>query len=222
MTNTIRPDLEALPSRMSSLPINDDGYPVPWFVAWVDGKPEFRAADAEKLRSAIRHRRCWVCGEPLGNFLTFVAGPMGGVNRTSAEPPAHLECGQWSARNCPFLSNAKRKRREDEVMNNENLQANAAGFAITRNPGVTLLWTTRSYELFGDGRGGVLFHMGPPTSIQYWREGRKATREEVRASVQSGLSPLQAMATEQGDEAVVELAKALETFDGLVAVYANE
>jgi hypothetical protein len=50
--------------------------PVPWFVAWIDGKPEFRVADSSKLRIAIRDRKCWVCGQRLDNRATYVIGPV--------------------------------------------------------------------------------------------------------------------------------------------------
>src|SRR6516164_3611940 len=97
--------LEPLPDKLKHLPIDERGYPVPWFVDWVDGKPEFRAMDGRKFRDAIKKRLCWVCGDRLGINLAFLAGPMCGINRTSAEPPSHYICAAWSARNCPFLNN---------------------------------------------------------------------------------------------------------------------
>jgi len=105
---------------MRSLPLDERGYPVPWFVAWVDGKPEFRASSREKFRDAVKKRLCWVCGEQLGVYMVFVAGCMCGINRTTSEPPCHLECGQWSAINCPFLSNPQMVRREDDEINNQS------------------------------------------------------------------------------------------------------
>lgn len=81
MTTTLIHDI---PARIQNLPVDPvRKFPVPWFVAWVDGKPEFRAADQRKLVIAIQEKRCWVCGEPLGRFMTFVVGPMCGLNRTS-------------------------------------------------------------------------------------------------------------------------------------------
>jgi len=71
----LRAELEALPARLHFLPVDERGYPVPWFVAWRDGKPEFRAMDGEKWVRAVAQRLCWVCGEQLGNWLTFVIGP---------------------------------------------------------------------------------------------------------------------------------------------------
>jgi hypothetical protein len=215
----MRPDLEPLPHRMTMLPVDERGYPVPWFVGWVNGKPEFRVADAAKLRDALRFKLCWVCGEKMGRFSTFVVGPMCGINRTSAEPPSHLDCAEWSARNCPFLSNAGRRRREDETINNESFKANSPGIALTRNPGVTLLWTTRDYRKFSDGAGGLLLRMGDPVAVRFYANGRKATAEEIAASVESGIPSLREVAEQQGDEALAHLAEVRKQFDAVVSKF---
>lgn len=199
-------DVAGMPSRIKALPICPRfRMPVPWFVAWKDGVPEFRAMDGAKLRAAVQFRKCWVCGEQMGSRMTFVLGPMCGINRNSAEPPSHHECAEWSARNCPFLSNAKRARREDDVIDNESLVRDSAGIAIPRNPGVTLLWTTRSYVPFKDGRGGVLFSIGDPESVEFYANGRKATRQEIDESVSTGLPILVGAANTEGPEALAEL-----------------
>src|SRR5688500_69447 len=108
--------LPPIPSAIAKLTRDERGYPVPWFVSWLDGKPEFRVADASKFRLALRERRCWVCGERTkrrkDNWpdLTFVLGPMCTITRTTAEPPCHFECAEFSAMACPFLSMPKAKR----------------------------------------------------------------------------------------------------------------
>jgi hypothetical protein len=202
---------EPLPERMRDLPIDERGYVVPWFVAWVEGKPEFRAMDGGKFVAAIKKKLCWVCGERLGINVCFVAGPMCGINRTSAEPPSHVECAYWSARNCPFLSNPHMVRREDETINNQQLRDHSAGMALTRNPGVAMLWTTRQYEVFPDGRGGYLIQMGEPEKVEWYACGKKATREQVMFSIESGLPNLEAIArTERGGAEA--LGKAIERF----------
>jgi hypothetical protein len=181
-----RPELEPLTDRLKRLPVDKRGYPVPWFVDWINGEPEFRAMNPDKWALAVRDRLCWVCGVPLGRWLTFVIGPMCGITRTTAEPPCHTECAEWSARNCPFLSRPHAVRREDDVINNA-MSDGVAGIAILRNPGVTLLWTTRSYTLFDDGRGKPLIEIGPPDGVTWYAQGRLATRAEVLASVTTGL-----------------------------------
>jgi hypothetical protein len=75
----LRRELPDLPPRIAKLPV-DRGYPVPWFVAWVDGKPEFRVMDHRRLVRAIKESRCWVCGQKLGAIRAYVLGPMCAVN----------------------------------------------------------------------------------------------------------------------------------------------
>lgn len=205
----LRPELEELPDRMTHLPVHR-GYPVPWFVAWIDGVPEFRCMDRAKRVRAVQAKLCWVCGQPLGRFMTFVAGPMCGVNRTSAEPPCHKECAQWSVRNCPFLSKPQMERRENDLPEG----IGAPGHSIKRNPGVSLLWTTRSYELFSDGRGDFLFEMGDPESVEWWALGKPATRAQVEESVRTGLPFLEKLAAEEegGIEAIHEAAAKFQAF----------
>jgi hypothetical protein len=192
-------NLATLPAHMRQLPVDERGYVVPWFVAWVNGKPEFRAADKSKFVRAIKEKLCWVCGSRLGVNLTFVAGPMCGINRTTSEPPCHRECAIWSAENCPFLLTPRMVRREDDF--SLTVQDNVAGFGIRRNPGVAMLWHTRAYEVFkADGGGeGYLITMGEPDRVSWYSEGRPATRAEVVESIESGLPSLVAMAkTEPG------------------------
>lgn len=175
-----------LPVGMKLLARDPRGYPVPWFVDRKappkDGGPDFRVMDGDRLKTAIRERRCWVCGLRLRNEVgTFVAGPMCGVNRTSAEPPAHLECALVSAKKCPFLSHPGRVRDETNLPGGM-----MAGHGIMRNPGVTMLWTS-DYQIWRPPGGGLLFEMGKPTAVQWLRMGRPATRAEVLESVESGL-----------------------------------
>jgi hypothetical protein len=209
----LRPELEALPKRMQSLPIDERGYVVPWFVNWIDGKPEFRAMDMKKWVRAVNEKLCWVCGERLGRYATFVAGPMCGINRTSSEPPAHLECARWSARNCPFLNNSQAVRRVDERISAD--MSHVAGIALTRNPGVAMLWTTVTWSAFPDMKGRWLITFGDPESVEWYAEGKPATREQVMASIESGFPALAAIAQQQ-EGAMKYLMECRERFDKYV------
>lgn len=194
----LRADLPPLPPRVRRLPVAANGYPVPWFVAWINGQPEFRTADSRKFQQAIAQKRCWVCGEPTGANVAFLIGPMCVVNRTTAEPPSHRECAEFSATACPFLTKPHMTRRE------ANMPAGTcapAGEAIKRNPGVVCLWVTRSFSLFPDGRGGWLINIGDPAEHAWYAEGRTATRAEVVASIDSGLPLLQKLCTTEADNA---------------------
>src|SRR5262252_8544983 len=90
--------------RILALPRDHRGFVIPWFVQIdKDGTPDFRCIGVGKWERAIKHKRCWVCGEPLGVNMTFVIGPMCAVNRVTSEPGNHLQCAEFAARNCPFL-----------------------------------------------------------------------------------------------------------------------
>ena len=161
--NKLRDNLPPLPKRMRSLPVDDRGYVVPWFVADIDGKFDFRVMDGRK----------W----------TLAVGPMCGVNRVSAEPPSHKDCAEFSAKACPFLTMPKMIRREAGIPEDARLPA---GVMIRRNPGVALLWHTRTYQAF-EVPNGALIRMGEPFEVAWWTEGRPSTREEVEEAINSGL-----------------------------------
>jgi len=192
---------QGLPIRMRHLPISDEGFPVPWFVAFVDGKADFRCIGPGKLHKAIRLQLCWLCGYPLGRFVSFVIGPMCAINRTSAEPPCHRECAEYAVRTCPFLTRPRMRRNEKDLPEHQL----PPGEMITRNPGVALIWTTRGYTV-RQVDNGVLFYLGAaPTSLQWFANGKHATRAEVQHSIATGLPLLQRMAQEESAEAVREL-----------------
>jgi hypothetical protein len=199
-----------IPKRIAKLPQDEKGRPVPWFVAWIDNKPDFRIIDARKVPIALKERRCWICGEPLGRFLAFVIGPMCALNRVSSEPPSHRECAKFASIACPFLATPQMHRRERGLPENENLQA-PAGISIRRNPGVVLIWVTLDFQIIGvsDGNGGlgsgVLFQVGDPVGLFWVCEGREATRAEVIASIDSGL-PYLKEACEMDDDPPESLA----------------
>lgn len=195
--------LPPMPRQIAALPVHR-GFPVPWFVAVIDGTPDFRIVDSEKHERAVRQRRCMVCGRKLGREFAFPLGPMCAVNLTSAEAPSCVECVDWSARACPFLSRPNMVRRENDLPAGHK----SAGVSIRRNPGVTLVWVTETYNLF-DAGNGVLFHVGKPKRITAYREGRRATPEEITESIASGLPLLARVAADEGPDAVAELERLL-------------
>ena len=83
--------------------------------------------------------------------------------------------------------------------------AKPAGEMIERNPGVALLWTSRTYRAFTaphpDGTAGVLFDIGDPSGVEWYAHGRRATRDEVMASIDSGMPILREEADGKGDDA---------------------
>lgn|SRR5215467_8466300 len=214
--NGLRSELTPLPRTMWDLPVFR-GYPTPWFCARPNGplgEPEFRAADGEKWMLAVRRKLCWVDGHKLGSYLAFVLGPMCGVTRTTSEPPSHRECALWSVRNCPFLTRPHMGYRKGGLP--EEVEQ-PGGFPIDRNPGVSLVWVTRSFKVFDDGAGKPLISVGDPVEITCWAEGRTAKRDEIQASIDGGLPHLRKMAEAGGPSDVRELGRQVAAFQKLLS-----
>jgi hypothetical protein len=193
--------------RIAALPVAR-GYPVPWFVGWLrdgeptlrgDGEPDFRVLAPDAIKQAHRWSLCFICGQRLGRFKAFVVGPMCAVNHTSSEPPSHLDCARWSAKACPFLTRPHMNRRETGLP--ADVKA-PDGIFLTRNPGVALIWVTTAYRLRNVPGGGILFDIGDPENVEWYAQGRKASRAEVEASLESGLPALRELAEQQGSAAV--------------------
>jgi hypothetical protein len=185
-----------MPPRIKRLPISDRGFPIPWFTHIEDdGTPNFTAIARGRLSEAFHHRKCWICGDHLGTYYSFVLGPMCCVNRINSEPPSHLDCALYAAKACPFLVNPRAKR------NYKALPADtmeAAGVMIERNPGVTGVYTTRDFKPMRV-HNGILFRLGEPEHVTWWCEGRPATRAEVTHSIETGLPLLRAECEKDSD-----------------------
>ena len=178
-----------MPSRIARLPKDDRGYPVPWFVAWMKdgkpcksgGKPDFRVIAPGRLQQAFTQKRCWICGWPLGLHQVYVIGPMCVVNRVTSEPASHRDCAEFAATACPFPVRPRQKRSEKGLPEERVI----AGSPIDRNPGALALYETRFATPFKAG-DGYLFRLGAPARVDWYAQGRRATRAEIEASIESG------------------------------------
>ncbi len=210
----IRSDIAAImPARMKRRPVDHRGYPVPWFVTILNdrGQWDFRPIEAYMVRVAIQERRCWICGDGLGAHVAFAVGPMCGVNRISGEPPQHQACSEFAVRACPFMLSPIAKRRTRDLP--AGLEENPG--ALKRNPGVSLIWSTASFEVIPNGKS-YLWQMGEPTAISFWKEGRTATRAEIDEAVDSGLPTLNGLAVAEGPNAVSALDECIDVFRELL------
>ena len=209
MRYPLRKGLPKLPATMRQRPIDARGYPVPFFVAWPDGQPDHRIAEPIKLMRCVRDGLCWICGQPLRSPAVAVIGPMCGVNHVSSEPPSHETCARFAVTACPFLSRPLAHRREAGLA--ETPLSEPTGM-LKHNPGVSLLWWTDRVEAFspvGAGRSQrtgarrVLFDIGTPLRVEWWTEGRRATREEAERAIAIGLPKLEALAQSDEDRAML-------------------
>jgi hypothetical protein len=190
---------------MKCLPIDERGFPVPWFVAFIDGKPDFRIIRPGGITRALNGQTCWLCGQPLGAYRAFVIGPMCTVNRVTSEPPSHLECAHFAVQACPFMLNPSMRRSQREKPPET---IGPVGIHLDRNPGAMCIWITKVGRFRPEQVGhGVLISLhGEPVRVEWWARGRLATRAEVELSISGGLPELKRMAAMDGPDAERELA----------------
>jgi hypothetical protein len=209
----IKSDISDLPARMLRLPVDARGYPVPYFVSWLDGSgvptkrgqgtPDFRVVNPETIVQCHTDGRCWVCGQPMGSYKAFVIGPMNVLSRTSSEPPSHGDCADFSARACPFLIHPREKRRDNRM---PDVWHKPPGEVIPCNPRLAIVWTVKRYQLV-QVNGRIVFDIGTPEHVKWYTEGRLATRAEVLASIGSGLPTLYENAKPRGQAGADEIGR---------------
>lgn len=194
-----------VPGRIRRLPVDKRGFPVPRFVAMVNGEPDHRVVDPRWFAPAMRSKLCWICGEPLGRYYASIIGCMCSVNRIISEPPSHRDCAEFAVKACPFLSRPTMHRREAGLPEE---RTEPGGYGLRRNPGVACLWISKIYpKPFHPhiGNPGILFELGPPMETVWYREGRLATRAEVEEAVEEGLPNLMSIAEAESPAAVAAL-----------------
>jgi hypothetical protein len=194
-----------LPKRVQRLPADRRGFPIPWFVAWRDGEPQFPVIDAAKLRVAWTNEVCWVCGDRLGTVRGWVMGPMSAIEGATPEPPSHYDCARFSVRHCPHLSTPTAKP--------STKHGEGAGYATVANvskvrSGVTAIWMTRGRGAapFAAG-GGVLFGLDGPERLEWYAAGRPASALDVREAIAVVLPTLRRAA--ERERRVAELERRL-------------
>lgn len=166
------------PDRVMRLPIDARGYPVPYFVYYNDGVPDHRVMDAQKRIPCIKQNLCWLCGEPLGRYMCFVAGPISCVNRVTSEPPMHLDCAEYALKTCPFLTKPHMERRTAGLPE----ATTTLHGQLLANPHINLAWVVKRYDLI-PREGDFYFYFGcvPPEAVRWYRAGKVLSRLEVTA-----------------------------------------
>ena len=181
MINLLRKGLPPLPAHMLKLTVDKRGYPVPWFVQWVDGEPNFQLVSPQRFRQAVRFGNCWICGERLGVRKTFVMGPLNIINRVTSEPACHYDCARFAAQACPFLVLPQAQYKD--APEGSSRHAEVTG----RNPGVCALWTTKTFKMVPASEGRKLIVVSDPVAVDWYAQGKPANRATVRESLDDGL-----------------------------------
>lgn len=89
------------------------GMPVPAFIKWVDGKPNFRQIDEQQYMRHYQYRLCAICGTKLGLSCYWLGGEACMASHEFINGAMHRECAELSIRWCPFLNKTKPTYRGD-------------------------------------------------------------------------------------------------------------
>lgn len=185
------------PRHLAARPVQD-GYIVPYFVAWIDGVADFRVVDTHKFESCRKFQFCWLCGKPLGAHRVFVIGPMCVINRTTSEPPSHRACAEYAAQVCPHIVHPKAKRRSHGLPEQHH---EPGGVMVKDNPGMVVLWESQTYRYYNAPNGGVLVDIGSPSAApEWWIGGRRAGRTEVLPLFETSVERLKKLTAEHYDQ----------------------
>lgn len=150
------------PSFLAHLKVDERGYPIPFFVPIQNGKPNFRFMDYAKLKKAIEHHLCHICGHKLHkDYFYFISGPLGLQNQVSSDAAMHRECAEYALKVCPHMvyRQAVRKEAEPDPANTPH---------IAEKPDVIYLIKTSKYKSkFYPQYGYPLLHYKAVSSEKY-------------------------------------------------------
>ncbi len=163
------PKKVVIPPFLKHLKVHDKtGYPIPFFVAYRDGIPDFRLLDQQKQLYCVDQKLCAICGKKLiKDAYYFISGPMGFANKISTDPAMHQECAIYSLETCPHLHFEKAQRRETGI---EDLHKEGqADLHILDKPNVMIMAKARHFDKFPNPaqRGAWLIRY-KPVSFDAW------------------------------------------------------
>jgi hypothetical protein len=192
-----------IPRRMNALGRDSRGYPVPFNVKRDHhGQPHFAVTDELRQLTALRERRCGICGTRIHRLFWFFGGPRSAFHPAGAylDPAMHHECMQYAARVCPYLAVPRYLSRiaenrvdlaglEDEVLIDPTVEEGRPAFFVAV--------LAHRYSISGARASGpallpVILPDRPYLDLEYWRHGKQLTREEAwpELSAMPELEPL--------------------------------
>jgi hypothetical protein len=104
-----------IPKELQHLKIDGRGYPIPYFVPYVDGKPNFRFTSHIKIWKCVEENLCGICGKKLyKDYSYIITGVIGMGNRVSSDAAMHRVCAEFALVSCPHMFYEKAERKENK------------------------------------------------------------------------------------------------------------
>lgn len=167
-----------VPPRMASLAVDHRGYPVPYFVKIINGEPDFRVLDLDRLYRCANLDLCQICGTKHDKIVWFVAGPTFVMNQSSAEPPMHRECAEYALKTCPFMLYPKAERAKKALPEDAGFNY-SLGNVVLKKPPVFAMCGTEHYSTSCNEERGLYFQAGDFVEVDWWAAGLKVGRGQA-------------------------------------------
>lgn len=182
-----------IPERMSSLPLDERGYPIPFIVFRDDNnKPHFTINDEYKRLSIIKQDRCPICGEKLLRGRWFVGGPLSAFHPEGLylDSGMHHECMNYAMQVCPYLAAPKYlKRISDKTVKTEDISQSRLFIdptVIDARPDVFVAIMTTGQKLIGKGSLSLKIRPKKPcVDIQYWKYGKQIDKKTAKELIKN-------------------------------------
>lgn len=159
--------MQQIPDFLKHLKVDQRGYPIPFFVAYVNGKPDFRMLDPAKYKYCLEQNLCSICGKkhvPKNYF--FITGPIGLANGVHSDCPMHRGCAEYSLQICPHLYFEKAKRNDrGELVKIAAETTGAAG--IKEKPSELFLIRADKYKTIPGPHNGILIKFRPISNEKF-------------------------------------------------------
>lgn len=69
-----------------------------------DGSPDFKVMNEDNRVRCFEKNWCHLCGLRMWPPYAFIGGPLCVEHRSFVDGPMHVDCAEYAARVCPFLS----------------------------------------------------------------------------------------------------------------------
>ncbi len=180
-----------IPDRMSGLPIDPRGYPVPVNVTRdSNGKPNFATNDETVRQLLFKKDRCGICGGKLLRGRWSIGGPGSAFHPDGAflDPPMHYECAQYAVQVCPYLAMPTFNKSVSKVpprevgLVKEGIAYNPTVFANRPDLFLIVMYVGQKLTYYDSGFVKSLRPKRPFRTIEYWQEGRKLSEQEGRVA----------------------------------------
>ena len=163
----MRPGLDIpLSKGLRYRPKDGRGYPIPFLVLYVEGKPDFRAIDTLKWKKCIEDKLCALCGRPLKKGYWFVGGPKCEQNRFFFDPAMHEDCARYALKVCPHLAISQSQRSKLP------LPYEGSKLVDEQKSAYFMLGLTGNYQLVLLG-GQPIIKAGTWSYLEHWKDGEQ-------------------------------------------------